>query len=583
MPGRTLPRLAPPASTTVVTVAVCGTVAIGLATMAARGRAGLAPGAGVGVTLAWSVFLVSAAWRRIQARTPGIAEAWSPPLARVLAASTLLFVVGIWWGWPGGLWAPDELDPAAVLRGISAEFSRGWYDLYPPLHYYILSLLYAPAVVALRQGWLPADDMAVMAALHLIARALTVAMALGTLVAIAALARRVQGERFAWPAALVAGVCLPFAYYAKTANVDVPYLFWFVLSLLWLREAFEHGRTRDLVGFGVTAALATATKDQAYALYVGPALVLAWRVRQRGWPARGLLLGALASVTTLALSHNVAFNLEGFLTHVVAITTGGSETYRMVTANAAGQVALARLTAAQFGWALGLPGLVLVGVGIVGMTRTRRPPVWLVASALSYYVTFIAVVGYVYDRFLLPVVPLLALLGAVGLRRLLDGWPGARAGRVLAVVLVGGMVWRAASVDLLLVDDARYAAEAWLRVAVRPGQVVAASTRPGYMPRFSGLDYREVFPTPDATLAAAPDYIVVNVEFTNRFPDASAPHRWLGWLESGASPYEEVFRYKARLGWTALAWWPAFADRREDPYTNLDKANPEIVIFRRRD
>ena len=35
-------------------------------------------------------------------------------------------------------------------------------------------------------------------------------------------------------------------------------------------------------------------------------------------------------------------------------------------------------------------------------------------------------------------------------------------------------------------------------------------------------------------------------------------------------------------GVLGLAWSPVFLNGREDPLTNLDKINPEIVIFERR-
>ena len=41
-------------------------------------------------------------------------------------------------------------------------------------------------------------------------------------------------------------------------------------------------------------------------------------------------------------------------------------------------------------------------------------------------------------------------------------------------------------------------------------------------------------------------------------------------------------RFKSPPGPAVLAWSPVFQNGREDPLTNLDKINPEIVIFERR-
>ena len=55
------------------------------------------------------------------------------------------------------------------------------------------------------------------------------------------------------------------------------------------------------------------------------------------------------------------------------------------------------------------------------------------------------------------------------------------------------------------------------------------------------------------------------------------------WLDSGTGPYQEVLRYKSSFRWTPLALDRRFTDRVQDPFTNLDKANPEMSVFRRRD
>ena len=67
-----------------------------------------------------------------------------------------------------------------------------------------------------------------------------------------------------------------------------------------------------------------------------------------------------------------------------------------------------------------------------------------------------------------------------------------------------------------------------------------------------------------------------------RAPEQSPTRLWLDWLQQEHGPFEIVFRHKAPLGWSALRWQSRFTDRREDDFTNLDKANPEIVIFKRR-
>ena len=72
-----------------------------------------------------------------------------PVLLLLLGASLALNLYGISWGLPSVQgWAMDELLPAQVLEGMSRHFSGGWYDKYPPFHYYLLAAAYAPVLRA---------------------------------------------------------------------------------------------------------------------------------------------------------------------------------------------------------------------------------------------------------------------------------------------------------------------------------------------------------------------------------------------------------------------------------------------------
>jgi hypothetical protein len=554
-----------------------------------RGIAPILTGAVAGI---WSALLVWLGWRILRRLLPDRgAVQFSSSLRIVLAVFAVVFAVGIWWGWPA-LWAPDELDPPAVLQAIGQRFSNGWFDKYPPLHYYLLALIYVPVLVAGQLRWLHVDSEPVLALLFLLGRFLTLAMAVGTLVGIALLAMRTLGRAYAWPAAFCAGAFLPFVFYAKTVNVDAPYVFWFVISCLFLVEAHRTATVRDCVGFGLTAAAAVATKDQAYALYVLPALHLAWRIGRTRQGLIALAAGTAAGVAALAVIYNLAFNYVGFRDHVDLVVGPASEGYRMFPATISGEWALAKITAGQLLWMVGWPGALLLLIGLVPGSRTPEEPavpVWILLSAISYYLTLIAVIGYVYDRFLMPVTTLFALVAAIGIRRLIAPLAtSVRASRGIglqpgaAAILIGWLLWRVVSVDALLVRDSRYAAEVWLRANVPRDAWVATVEEFGYVPRVERFRHRQIEATIAETLATRPEFIVVNTEFLARSPKDSPTRLWLDWLQTDGGPYEVAFRYKAPLGWSALRWQKRFTDRREDDLTNLDKANPEIVIYRRR-
>ena len=543
----------------------------------------------------WSALFVWLGWRAVRRVLPDRgALPESAALTLVLTVFAVLFGIGIGWGWPA-TWAPDELDPPAILNAIGHRFSNGWFDKYPPLHYYLLGVVYSPVLMAGELGWLHVDSEPVRGLLYLQGRVLTLAMAIGTLAGVALLATRTLGSRYAWPAAFCAGAFLPFVFYAKTMNVDVPYVFWFVMSCLFLVEALRDGRARDCIGFGMAAAAAVGTKDQAYALYVLPALYLGWRLARSRQGVAALAAGTVAGLVTLILIFNLPFNYEGFREHVDLVLGPASEGYRMFPPTAAGQWVLAQVTAGQLLWTLGVPGTILVVAGVFRFpVRRERPagepavPIWVFLVAVSYYVTLIAMIGYVYDRFLLPVTTVLALAAAIGMRRLAEG--GKTSGFVSFVLrrnetrglLIAWLLWRVASVDALLVRDSRYAAEAWLRANVTRHAWVVTVDEFGYLPRLDRFRHKQIQATIEDTLSNNPEFIVVNTEFLARSPAGSPERQWLDWLQDGAGPYTVASRHKSPLGWSAFAWQTRFTDGREDDFTNIDKANPEILIFRRR-
>ena len=130
--------------------------------------------------------------------------------------------------------------------------------------------------------------------------------------------------------------------------------------------------------------------------------------------------------------------------------------------------------------------------------------------------------------------------------------------------------------------DSRYAAEAWLRANVTRHAWVVTVDEFGYLPRLDRFRHKQIQATIEDTLSNNPEFIVVNTEFLARSPAGSPERQWLDWLQGGAGPYAVASRHKSPLGWSAFAWQTRFTDRREDDFTNIDKANPEILIFRRR-
>lgn len=526
------------------------------------------------------------------------------PGALLLAGATLLLhAPGISWGLPSAYgWAPDELLPETILDVLAHGFSGGWTSKYPPFHQMLLGVLGLP--VLWKHGLDAADPVPgdVYHTLFLIGRGLSLLMAAGVVVLVYDCGRRLLDRRGALFAALLTATLLPFGFYAKLANLDVPYLFWALVSLRFLLRAAERPRRRELVGFAVTAVLSVATKDQAYGLYAlaPPLLALAYVRARRGASAfsRGdLLATALAAVVTFVLAFNLICDWPGFVAHARLITGPASEDFQLFPNTLAGQAALARQTAVNLSFVLGLPALAvcLLGVGSVIARRLTGGPAplslergrpndrllaLLLIPALSYYATFLAVVLYSYDRFLLPIAVLLTFFGGRVLSEA-TAWPGwqGRLGRVVALVVVGYGVARCVSLDALMRHDARYAAERFLGERVGRDERVAGIGALPHLPRLDGLRWTTLPPSINTLAGTRPEWLVINADLARRAPEGSGKARFYERLRRGELGYQQAYadRWRARFLFfdperlQAGAYGPVLS--------NLERVNPEIQVF----
>jgi len=496
------------------------------------------------------------------------------PLVGIVAVSTGLNCVGMWWGLPGGAWAGDELIPKWIMSGWDQQFSFGWWDKYPPLHYYIIALAYLPVFALNAIVRLPPILMDALLIVN--GRMVSVVMAAGTVVATFFVGRRAFGPRAGLFAAGMVALTAPFVYYAKVANVDAPYTFWFALSVIFYLRVLDGGTTADFVGWGMTAALAVCTKDQAYGLYLlmpVPVIVQMWR---RGAPiVRQLLAAAIPAAVTFALVHNVVFNAAGFATHVQAITGSASVSYRVFEPTIAGRLALLAATLKLIPRSWGWPMSVIALAGIVlaiGSPDRRRIAVSLLVPVVSYYLTFINVVLYNYDRFMLPVFVILAAYGGYALDRFTRRG-AARPLREAAVAVAFAYTFvYSATVDALMLTDSRYAVERWLRAHVGPEDVVGMTSAETYMPRTPAIDTVAV---PDTMVldTLRPPLVIVNPDYTVIESPDTPLGQAIAAIRGGRNHYRLAFAARSPNPWP---WLPA-----PNPDLVGDRRNREIVSFLR--
>jgi len=471
------------------------------------------------------------------------------------AALVLALAAPIGWGavQPNS-WDVDNIAPGSVLRGLAAGFGPGWHASYGPLPYLLTAVLYLPVLAALRlAGALgePAAEFpygfahpdAAMFALILIARALTLALALGLAWSLVR-AHRAAGGRRGWIVPLLLLGSPVFAYYARTSNVDMHYAFWLAAAFaLAESRAATPGR---LAWAAAAATAALCSKEQSAPLAVVAGGWALWRAARgdagprRARAAAGVAGAALATYVAL---YALPFNLEGWRAHhhFVFHVARYERAYPLTPGGLAGLAGrLVELAPVGLGW----PVLLGLALAIVG----RAPLAGLGPRAVAvglYVAGFLAPVGYVYPRFLLPLLLLAVPLAARGVEAALERAAGRAWAAPLAAALAVLALTGAPNLARVQLTDTRLAAGAWLRARVPPGATVEIAGNPRFQlhpPR----DVRVLVTSPDS-LRASPrgprgDVVLlsgVDGAFFERDPAVRA-----AWYDSLAAGYEgpRVFR-----------------------------------------
>jgi hypothetical protein len=522
----------------------------------------------------------------------------NPALAAVLALSVLMNIWGIWWGLPNTRgWAIDEVVPADVLEALGQWFSHGWYGKYPPLHYALLSVANSPMLLL---SWLGVLDLRTPGSymiLFFIGRFVSVVLGAGTITVVYLCGRELYGPSGAAFAALTAALMAPFAYYGKLTNLEVPYLFWFAVSLLaYIRILARHAR-RDYLLFAASAALAVCTKDQAYGLYVlTPLAILAarWRRwRSVGGPAvhvvfdRTTMLAAGIAVGIFLVADNLLFNFSGFVAHVKVLLGPASSDYQMFPGTVAGQLRMASLAILELCYMFGWPLAVILAVAVArGLARTTTSPSlsWLLVPAFSYYATFIGVVLYFFDRFLLPIGLVLSLFGGWWLARFVAPAVPARRLRIALVsAAFAYSVIYVSMVDYAMATDSRYAVTRWMKAHARRDQVVTALGAP--LEYFLLADGFAAAPAEsiDEIAAVQPAFIVLSPDQIASLPPAHPLRATHSALMDGRAGYRLALRQRT----PSLPWpgrHPDLGDAPRQPeFSSLSRINPTVEVFERAD
>jgi hypothetical protein len=514
----------------------------------------------------------------------------------VILIGLLLSVIGVWWGvLPGSPedWASDTILPNSVMDAASHLFQNGWHTRSPPFHYELLSVLYSPFFALHLLDVIDVRSYPAYTILILLGRALTVSMAVALIVLVYQWARELGTSRLAAVfAAAIATLNPMFAFYSKTTNLDVPYTMWFVASMVLLTRAMKINKLSDYALFVVFATLAICTKDQAYGLYVLIVPVVIYSIfknaseqtsglsEARKIAVKKLIVIAATAGAGFGTIYLIPLNLDGVRNHFNLIIGPASSNYRIFANSLLGHLNMLVQSFRQLAFASGWWLLIICSSGLL-FILWRKPKVRLILLPLvpiiSYYVFFISVVGYNYDRFFLPVIVSLSIFGGIFLSEL---WYQSRLPRLavsifVLAVLAYSFVY-AASVHTLMIVDSRYKALAWLESNVGQEDIVSGVGDTYYLPPLTSFKTNHLGRKPSIELVREidPAYIVVSSIFNGEiFKEGTEPDKFFAILQTGELGYELTFQHQGRPVFNLL--------NRQNILTNLDKINPEIQIYQK--
>jgi hypothetical protein len=215
---------------------------------------------------------------------------------------------------------------------------------------------------------------------------------------------------------------------------------------------------------------------------------------------------------------------------------------------------------------------------------------------------------YAYDRFVMPIVFLLAPFAGLALDRVVfgptetgrhdqsdrrtsnggsltgvaSGFSRIRsAGMLFGTVAFAYTALYAATVNLLMIHDSRYAVEDWLRAHVGTEDVVAYTFPLDYLPGVDAFRHEEVRSI-EALAELRPAFYVLNEDYARAVPPESPTGQLIAGLQADALGYRRAVGFRTASPWP---WLPAAHHDLTGPRlekrvsTILRNVNPTTAVF----
>jgi 4-amino-4-deoxy-L-arabinose transferase-like glycosyltransferase len=341
----------------------------------------------------------------------------------------MISTVLVFWNIQGlGLSVWDEYyytESAKWFLGVQG----GWFQIYEPPGF--------PLVISLFWRFFGLHDYVAIAASGTFA-VLTVALMTYACV-------RIFGFGVGIVAPLLLSAMPLFLYYARFAMTDVPFTFFFSAAVLSSYFALKSGKRRDVLFAGILIALCTGIKYNGFMVLLVPGLytvVLTFSVgtpRERFNTFIGNAKTLLMMATPVAAGFLAWFYLLGLPTgtsrhffsrqivHLLSPRTllAGFLKFRsIVLASHSGQLGLTAFSGGFFyiqvlaTWA-SIPILIFAVVGLMRKNIREDPELFASFWFVILFLAFSCIPG-TFQRAMVPVLPPLALVSAIGIRKIVN-------------------------------------------------------------------------------------------------------------------------------------------------------------------
>lgn len=368
-------------------------------------------------------------------KEPGSVRAF-PWLFLIIAVALGLRLFGLRYGLPA-VYNPDEV--AIMSRALA--FAKGDLNphnfLYPTLYFYVLFAwegLTALAAVAVRAvdsfGAFQREFFVDPTRVYVAGRLLTALLGTATVAATFVLARRIAGPVAGLAAALAVAVSPLHVRDSHYVKHDVPVTLLIVLAYLAYERlwrvfpsgtgVFEDVRDGEVMWAGVLTGLAFST--HYYSIFL--AVPLVWSAARRAaTPAEAIRRVAIAALT----SAFIFFLCSPFILAEPATALRDIQANRQIVVDrAVGSLGygatLGRYAAMLVSDTIGWPFVLCAALGAVAIAREDgRRAAWLLSFSVPFF--FFIAGTYPASRYLIPLVPFLAVLAGVFVARV-AAWQG---------------------------------------------------------------------------------------------------------------------------------------------------------------